>query len=99
MGILGVLAEGLFGLEMQIALDGEALGAAEGLKIRYADVAELREAHTEVAETKGDVRVGGVELREEPGALCVRGEELHDGREVDECFAVLCCSLLCSVLE
>lgn len=55
------------GLEVKVALDGQAHRTAQGLEFGQADIAEFRLAETEVAQPEGEVGVVGIEFREQPG--------------------------------
>ncbi len=78
----GIRRNRLVGDEVQVALDREAELAAHRGQFDEADVAELRLAHAEIAETEGEATVR-VEFRQKPGTLRVWGEEFEDGFEVD----------------
>jgi hypothetical protein len=53
--LVGVGGQGLVGVEVFIALDGESERAAQRAELGHADVAEFRAAHPEVAQSEGDV--------------------------------------------
>ncbi len=99
VGFTGVSAQGVLGQEVLVAFDGESHGATECLDLREADIAEFGEAESQVTESECDVGVGGVDLRQEPGGTRVRGEELHDGHEVDALPAIAGLALRDAVLR
>ena len=67
---------------MEVALDGKPEASAHGGKLGEADGAEFGKAHAEIAEAPGDVVARGVDLGQQPSALGVGREELHDRPEV-----------------
>lgn len=79
---VGVSRDRFVGVELQVTFNRETEFAADGAKLREAQVAELAAAHAEIAKTEGEIGTF-VDFREEPGALGVGGEKLHDGLEVE----------------
>jgi hypothetical protein len=55
-GFVGVRADGLVGVEVQITFDGKAEFAAHRTKLREADVAEFGASQAEIAEAEGEGR-------------------------------------------
>ena len=55
--LFGVGGEGLASVQVYIALDGQAQRPAQFPDLAHADEADLREAHSEIAEAVGDVVV------------------------------------------
>jgi hypothetical protein len=99
-GELGVGRDRSRGREVEIALEGQSQGAADGGELVEAHVAEFGLAQVELAETEGEILAVRVQLREEPGGVAVRGEELDDGFEVDRALLLVKGSALrASVLE
>ena len=94
---LGVGGDRLIGFEVQVALDGEAELAADGLQFEEAHVAEFRLAQAEIAESEGQAVVR-IELGQEPGTLRVGREEFDDGFEVDCVVAFVHRGALCSAV-
>jgi hypothetical protein len=90
---VGVGGKGFVGIEVEITLHRKAELATHGAELREGDVAELGAAKTQVTESEGDV-AAFVDFREEPGALGVRGEELHDGIEVERLILSIDCDAL-----
>jgi hypothetical protein len=80
-GLVGVGAQGLVGIEVQVALDGKAEWTAQFANLAHADESEFWASHAEIGEAEGDVVES--EFGEEPGALRVGREEFDDWIEVD----------------
>ena len=53
-GLVGVFADGLGGLEVQVTFDAEAEGQANSAQLFDVHVAQLRRAETKVAQAEGD---------------------------------------------
>jgi hypothetical protein len=75
-GKVCVVGEVAIGDEVFVALHGEAEAATHGFQFGDAHVAQLWLAQPAVAETEGEVWVLRVELREQPGRVGVRREEV-----------------------
>jgi hypothetical protein len=69
--------------DVEIALGGTTQRAAGGSELVQAHVTEFRFAEAKVAETEGEMLAVRVQLREDPGGVAVRAEDLDDGFEVD----------------
>ena len=80
-GRRGVFADGAVGLEVQVALDGKAQFAADGIESIEVDVPNLGLAKTAVTESEGET--ARIELGQETGGLSVGGEEVDDGMEIE----------------
>lgn len=96
--LLGVGGDRFIRHEVAIALDWKTESTSHRLQFDKRDVTEFWLSHTKIAETEGDVAVG-IEFRQEPGALGVRGKEFHDGLEVECCLAFVHCGELCSAVD
>src|SRR5258708_12337043 len=77
--------------EVLIPFNRQTEWAAEGGDLLEGDVAQFREAQTEVAQAEQSVRVVGVNFGDEPSCCAVRREQFDDrmmvitvGERVDE---------------
>lgn len=95
----GVFAQGLGCRKMQIALHRQAKRAAECFEFGEAHIAVLREAETQVAQSKGDVGVIRTDFGQKPDSGGIRRKELHDGFKVDHPPLFLGDGLLSAVLK
>src|ERR1700691_3314059 len=69
--------------EVEVTLERKPERAARGGELVQAHVAEFLLPEAEIAEAEGEIFAIRVQLRQEPGGIAVRGEELYDGFEVD----------------
>ena len=90
-GLIGIDRQWLLGDEVLIPFNGQTEWAAEGGDLLEGDVAQFREAQTEVAQAEQSVRVVGVNFGNEPSCCAVRREQFDDrmvviavGKRIDE---------------
>ena len=69
--------------EVEVTLERKPERAARGGELVQAHVAEFLLPEAEIAEAEGEIFAIRVQLRQEPGAVAVGGEDLDDGFEVD----------------